>query len=336
MAALGVLNPTLLDLAKRQDPNGSIAQVVEMLNQTNEILDDMTWVEGNLQTGNKTTVRTGLPPVTWRKLYQGVLPGKSTTAQVVDNCGMMEAYAEVDKALVDLASDGASFRMSEEFPQVEAFNQELADTLFLGNEATEPEAFTGFAARYNALSGYPAAENVIDGGAAGGQTDCASIYVVVWSPHTVFGIIPKGSRAGLQITDKGQVTVDHVGGVTGAKMEAYRTHYRWDAGLCLKDWRYVVRIPNIDKSTLTKDAATGADLNDLLFQAINLIPNMNIGRPVIYMNRKLKTVLGQQSINLTKNSTLSTNMLGGRLVTTWHGIPIRRVDRLAADEARVA
>ena len=100
MATLAVTNPTLLDLARVTDPDGSIAAVVEILNETNEVLADMSWVEGNLPTGHRTTVRTGIPTPTWRKLYGGVQPNKSTTVQVTDNTGMLEAYAEVDKALI--------------------------------------------------------------------------------------------------------------------------------------------------------------------------------------------------------------------------------------------
>ena len=143
MTVLSVANPTLLDLAKRTDPDGSIATIVELLNQNNEILDDMTWVEGNLPTGHRTTVRTGLPAPTWRKLYGGVQPTKSTTAQVTDNTGMLEAYAEVDKALADLNGNTASFRLSEDMAHIEGMSQEMADTLIYGNEGSEPEAFTG-------------------------------------------------------------------------------------------------------------------------------------------------------------------------------------------------
>ncbi|KKM21220.1 hypothetical protein LCGC14_1637650 [marine sediment metagenome] len=72
MATLSVRNPTLLDLAKASDPDGKIATIVEILNETNEILEDMTWIEGNLPTGHRTTIRSGLPAPTWRKLYGGV------------------------------------------------------------------------------------------------------------------------------------------------------------------------------------------------------------------------------------------------------------------------
>ena len=108
MTVLKATNPTLLDMAKRQDPDGKIAFVVEILAEVNEILDEMTWLEGNLPTGNRTTIRSGLPEPTWRKLYGGVQPNKSTTVQVTDNVGNLEAYAEIDKDLADLNGNSAA------------------------------------------------------------------------------------------------------------------------------------------------------------------------------------------------------------------------------------
>ena len=337
MAALSTTNPTLLDLAKRLDPDGRIAAVVEILNQTNEILMDMSWVEGNLPTGHRTTIRSGLPTPTWRKLYGGVQPTKSRSVQVTDNTGMLEAYAEVDKALADLNGNTAAFRLSEDRPHIEGMNQEIAQTLFYGNEGTEPEAFTGLSPRFNSLSAANA-ENIIDAGGTG--TDNASIWLVVWGENTCHGIVPKGSTAGLKVEDKGQVTIEDVDGA-GGRMEAYRTHYRWDAGLTVRDWRYVARIPNIDKSNLSVVYASGAfggssaHLPNLMFQAMNQIPSLSFGRPVFYMSRDILTTLRQQVAAAVQNASLTTEMVGGIMTTSFHGIPIRRVDVLAADEARV-
>lgn len=332
MAALSVTNPTLLDFAKVLDPDGKVATIVEILNETNEVLDDMVWAEGNLPTGHRTTIRSGLPAPTWRKLYGGVQPTKSTSVQVTDNCGMLEAYAEVDKALADLNGNTAAFRLSEDRPHIEGMSQEIADTLFYGNEGTEPEAFTGLSPRFNDTTAENG-DNIILGGSA--DTDNASIWLVVWGENTAHGIFPKGSKAGLMHEDKGQVTIEDIDGA-GGRMEAYRTHYRWDAGLSVRDWRYVVRIANIEKSALTKDAATGADLPDLMFQAMRLIPNLNAGRPAFYMSRDTATWLGRQTANLTLNSTLTMENVGGKMVERFHGIPVRRVDALAADEALVS
>lgn len=336
MATLAATHPTLLDVAKRLDPNGKIDMIAEILTQTNEVLDDMVWKEGNLPTGHKGTIRTGLPTPTWRKLYGGVQPGKSTTAQVIDSCGMLEAYAEVDKALADLNGNEAAFRLSEDKGHIEGMSQELAQTLFYGNEATEPEAFTGFGPRFNDQSA-PNGDNIITSADTPDGNDNTSIWLVVWGDN-VHGIYPKGSKAGLQMKDKGQVTIENVDG-NGGRMEAYRTHYRWDAGLHVKDWRYVVRI-NIDQEDLTKNAATGPDLIDLFAQAVEMIPNINGGRPVFYCNRKVRGFIRRQIMNKTVNSTLSIEQItraNGALVRTpmYDGIPIRRCDQITNTESGI-
>lgn len=331
MAVLPTTHPTLLDVTRRLDPNGKIDAVAEILNQTNPILEDMVWIEGNLPTGHRTTVRTGLPTPTWRKLYGGVQPTKSTTIQITDSTGMLEAYAEVDKALADLNGNTASFRLSEDRAHIEGMNQEMVQTLFYGNEGTEPEAFTGFAPRFNSRTAANAGNLIQSAGIEG--NDNASIWLIVWGPNTVHGIYPKGSKAGLSVDDKGQVTIENVDG-NGGRMEAYRTHYRWDAGLTVRDWRYIVRI-QYDQEDLTKDAATGPDLADLMVDAIERIPSLSMGRPVFYMNRRAKSFLRRQLASATKNSTLTREEVGGKKVEVFDGIPVRTTDALINTEAAV-
>ena len=333
MATLTATNPTMLDWKQALDPQGSVATVIELLNEVNEVLGDITYVEGNLPTGHRTTVRTGLPDVTWRKLYQGVQPDKSQRAQITDTCGMMEAYNEVDKALADLNGNSNEFRLSEAMAQIEAIAQAEVDTLFYGNVAANPERFEGLASRYNSLSAENG-DNIISGGGSG--SDNGSIYLVCWGPRSIHGIVPKGSQMGLQVTDKGQVTIEDADGSNGGRMEAYRMHFRKDVGLCLKDWRYVVRIANIDKSELTANASSGASLPDLMFKAMNLIPSMSGDlRSRFYMSRDMLTFFRQQLAYLTANSTLQMENVGGHMATIFNGIPIRRCDALAADEAAV-
>jgi hypothetical protein len=332
MAVLGTSNPTLADLAKVTDPDGSIADVVEILNATNEILMDMTFLEGNLTTGHRTSIRSGLPTPTWRKLYGGVQPTKSRAVQVTDNTGMMEDYSEVDKALVDMAGNPAAFRLQEDRPHIEGMNQEFASTLFYGDESTAPEEFTGLAARYNSLSAENG-DNIVSGGGSG--SDNASIWLICWGPNTCHGIIPKGSKAGIQQRDLGEVTIENADGNNG-RMQAYRTHYRWDVGLSVRDWRYVVRIANIDRSLLTADISTGADLNDLMHQAWTELPSTSAGRCSWYMDKQVMSFLRRQTSNAVQNSTLSVDMVGGTMQTSWGGIPIRRVDALRTNEATVS
>lgn len=331
MTVLAALNPTLLDVAKRLDPNGKIAQIAELLSQNNPILDDMVVIEGNLPTGHRTTARTGIPTPTWRKLYQGVQPGKSTTVQVTDSCGMLEAYAEIDKALADLNGNTAAFRLSEDRAFIEGMSQEMTQTMFYGNEGTEPEAFTGLAPRFNSLSAQNK-DNIIKGADVSGN-DNASIWLVCWGANTVHGIYPKGSQAGLQMTDKGHVTIENVDG-NGGRMEAYRTHYRWDLGLSVRDWRYIVRV-QYKQSALTKNAGSGADLIDLLTDATERVQDLNLGRPVFYGNRTARSFLRRQIANKVAQSTLTMDTVAGKRVLAFDGIPVQRSDALTATESAI-
>jgi hypothetical protein len=290
----------------------------------------MSFVEGNLPTGHKTTVRTGLPTPTWRKLYGGVQPTKSTTAQVTDSCGMLEAYAEVDKALADLNSNTAAFRLSEDAAHIEGMAQEHASTLFYGNEGTEPEAFTGLAPRYNSLSAQNA-DNIVDAFSGSGG-DLTSIWLCVWGPQTGFGIYPKGSMGGLQMTDKGQVTIENVDGSNG-RMEGYRTHYRMDTGLAIRDWRYFVRVANIDVSELTTLANT-KNLITWMIQASERIPQLGKGRACFYMNRTLREKL-RLGILEKVSTNLTWETVEGKRVMTFDDIPVRRTDALINTETRV-
>lgn len=327
-------HPTILDWAGLLDPQGNIAQLGEMMNQMNQVLDDMVWQEGNLPTGHKFAMRTGLPEPTWRRFYQGVQPTKSARTNVTVSTGMMEDYAEVDKALADLNGNTSAFRMSEDKAHIEGITQKLARYIFYGNEAAEPEAITGFAPHFNSKAA-GTGEQIIDAGGVG--TDNASIWLIGWSTSTVYGIFPKGSKAGLSMTDKGQVTAiaKTADGVTDGYYEAYRTHYRQDAGLCVQDWRYVVRIANIDRSTLVNDPSTSqVRLYELMGEALDMVPSMEGARFAFYADRTLWSKLRVQMAN-AKNVNLTTETVNGKRTTSFYEVPLRRVDALRVDEAPV-
>jgi len=332
---------TLVDWAKRIDPDGKIAKVVELLNQTNEILLDMPFLEGNLPTGHRTTIRTGLPTAAWRLLNNGVQPSKSTTAQIDEACGMLEAFSEVDKDLVDLNGNAAGFRLSEAQAFIEAMNQSMATTLFYGDTTVNPERFLGFQPRFSAISGATNGQNVLSGGGSG--SDNSSIWLVVWGQNTVHGIFPKGSKAGLVHEDLGIETVEVTAGIAGSRMRAYRDHWQWKCGLAVKDWRYVVRIPNIDVSDLIAGSGTqnAQQLIKLMSRAIDRIPATGMGRPVFYMNRTLFSMLRIQALDKSQNALgieaaldQFGNPTGGKL--SFMGIPIRKVDQLLNTEATVS
>lgn len=333
MATLSSNALTLADWAKRQDPDGKIPKVAELLSQSNEILEDAVFQEGNLPTGHRVVIRTGLPTVYWRSINSGIPTSKSTTAQVDESVGMLEAYARVDKDLALLNGNTAAFRLSEDSAFLEAMNQAQASTMFYGNPATDPRQYLGLAPRYSAISGAGNAQNIIDAG--GTSSNNASIYLVVWGENTVFCTFPKGSQAGLVHNDQGEMTVYDS---NNNPYQAYQTHYQWKNGLVVKDWRYVVRVANINTANLVAESGA-ADLVKLMSRALDRIPNLGMGRAAFYMNRTLYSMLRVQALNKSQNAIAvqpAINQFGTAANwTTFEGVPLRRVDKLLNTEARV-
>lgn len=345
MATLSNTNLTLADWAARIDDNYRIATIVELLSQTNEVLDDLIVLEGNQPTGHKTTVRTGLPQATWRLLNQGVASGKSTTAQIVDTCGNLETYSIIDKDVADLNGNTADFRMSEVRAFLEGMSQQVASTLWYGNQSVNPERFTGFAPRYSTVtaSASATAANVLDAGGVGSTN--TSIYIITWGSDTMHGFFPKGKITGLQHRDMGEWPItDSIG-----RYQAYMDHFKWEIGLSVRDWRYAVRIANIDVTQLTGVAA--ANLINLIVRGLYRLPTApamataiqtsdspavraNMGRVMIYCNRVVRTYLDLQAMNKT-NVLLQLREFDGKVMTTFRGVPVRTSDALLNNEARV-
>lgn len=334
MSLLNANVATLADWAKRVDPEGKVPSIIELLSQTNEVLDDMLWGEGNLPTGHRTVVRTGLPTVAWRLINNGVSASKSTTAQIDEACAMLEAWSEVDKDLAELNGNTSDFRMSEATAFIEAMNQEMASTLFYGNSSVSPEEFTGLAIRYSdptATNG----SNVIDAGGAD-VADSGSIWLVCWGSQTIQGIFPKGSQAGLQHEDLGLVTIENTAGIGNARMRAYQDHWQWKCGIALKDWRYVVRIGSIDMSNLIANSGSQATLTTLMIKAVHRIPFLKLGKPVFYMNRSIFEYLDIQRLSaVSAGGGVTYENVDGKLVPAFRGIPIKIVDALLETEALV-
>lgn len=334
MATLGTGMLTLQDWAKRVDPDGKVPLIAELLNQTNEILDDMKWKEGNLPTGTRITMRTGLPAVAWRLLNNGINPSNSTTAQIDEQCGMLEAWSEVDKDLAMLNGNTNEFRLSEAMAFIEAMSEQMAQTLFYGNSNVTPESFTGLSPRFGAIASAGNAQNIIDGG--GTASVNLSVWFVVWGENSIYGIFPKGSKAGLIHDDLGEQVVEVTAGIAGNRMMAFRERWQWKAGIALKDWRYVVRICNIDVTNLV-GISSAADLFTLMIKAIHRVPGRgSVGTGVFYMNRTAFEYLDIQARNAVKaGGQLKYEVIDGEPQYSFRGFPIRKVDQLLVTEARV-
>lgn len=343
---------TLIDIAKSFDPDGKVAVLAELLNQSNEVIYDMNFIEGNLPTGHKSVVRTALPTVALRQFYKGVAVSKSGRATIEDVCAMQEGRNEIDKDLADLNGNSAAFRMSEALGFVESMNETFAQQVFYGNTAMNKDGILGLAPRYASLEG-TSAQNIINAGGAGNTN--TSVYLVGWGENTCTGIYPKGSKAGLVQEDLGVIDAFDS---NQNRFRAYAELWQWKYGLCVKDWRYVVRIANISVPDLISQSNTQAVtastwLNKLMIRALARIPSMGMCRPVFYANRTIKEMLSIGALDKSQNALsfteavnqygtvtagsvagAGTGISGG--VLKFMGVPVRTVDQLLLTEAAVS
>lgn len=339
---LAVKYPTLLDFARRSDNQGKVeSTIAEMLAADNQILWDAPYMEGNLPVGNKTTRRSSLPTVAFRQINQGVAPTKSTSDQITDTSGFIEANAMVDVELARLNGNGPTWRFSEDQAFLEAMNQKMATTVFYGNTNETPEEFDGLAMRYAASSstvtdpGY----NVIKAG--GSSTDNYSMWLCQWSERSGYLFYPKGTNAGFGSEDMGkQMVLDG----SSNPFWAYVTNYKWHMGLTIRDWRSFVRIANIDASdlaTVGNTSDTSPNLLKMMSQAIWRLPTNNMGNPVFYANSTVMAgleymILNHTNVFLTINDMI--NPVTGFKTTElrYRGIPIRRCDSLVTETTAIS
>jgi hypothetical protein len=351
MSTLTTGRNTLIDVAKSYGPDGKVAVVAELLNQSNEVISYMNFIEGNLPTGHKGVVRTGLPSVQLRSFYKGVAASKSGRATVEDVCAMAEGRNEIDKDLADLNGNTAAFRLSEGLAFVESMNQTFSKQIIYGDTSANPDGVLGLTPRYNSLSAQ-SGSNIIDAGGTG--SDNTSVWLVVFGENTITGIYPKGSQAGLLQEDLGVIDAFDE---DSNRFRAYAELWKWKFGLHVKDWRYAVRIANIDVSDMVGQTGTQAVtastwLNKLMIKSLARIPSMGMGTPVFMASRTVKEMLSIGALDKSQNALSFTEAVnqhgtvgagsvagqgtginGGQL--RFMGVPVLTVDQILATESRV-
>ena len=340
---------TLADLTSRM--NGAMKQVyiAEQLSQANEVWDDLPLIEANEIGGHEFVYRTSIPTGIWRQINQGVPYGKSTTAKGRVGIGSLEGYSQLDRMLLEDSGDIEEARRNEDVAFLEGFSQTMVQTIFYGNTAVTPAEVMGLAPFYNTVNTANAAnaQNVIDCGGTG--TSNTSMWLMGMGERTIYGLYPRGSKAGLISEDK----ADTVPGfdALGNRFEAYTTYFRHQMAIAPQDWRYGVRMANIDTTTAGLAGPNAVDIFATLSQAFMLLPTltkMSSGitrvdapddpspgiRPVIWCNRTVRHWMDVQGMR-DRNVLLTLNDAAGKPQDVVRGIPVKIVDQLVNTESRV-
>lgn len=312
-------NLTLLELAKRLDPDGSLAAIANVLTKDNPILQDAPWDRANDIFSHKVTRVAALPSGSWRKLNEGYSTVKALTVEAVDTIGFMGAYSEVDKALVEAAPNPKQFRMGEAELILEGLSQTLATAVFYGNGATTPESMTGVAPRLPSLDTDGQVLN------EGGSTNLTSVYIVQWGVGKVWMVYPRNMEktAGITHRDLGEVTLEDA---SGNYYQGYRDLFEVRCGLVVRDERCLARIANVDSA-----GGTYALDEDNLITILNRMPMSGAGA-TIYMNKTIKTQMEIIAKDKTNTSWTAMQGIEGKSFLSFRGIPVKACDAILNSE----
>lgn len=321
---------TLLDKAKITDPDGGISKIIELQQQQIGILDDIHWEESNMDTSHRYAQRTSLPAVGYRYVAEPSAASKSTNAQLNDHTGILTGWSEIPQETAEIGGHLKEVRMSEAVSFWESMMQTFGGKLRTANHAATPKEFTGFYARYNALTGITS-QNVINGGGVG--SDNTSMLMVGWGPRTVHCIYPKGMKAGIDHKDFGLQVLQDSTVPGGSRLAVYQERWQWMHGLVVKDWRFVARGANIDVSNLVLQSSA-ADLPEMLIKMWHRFPHHNGIREAVMLSRTTFEMLDiQLRQDVQTGGQLTYENVFGKTVPTFRKIPIRVDDQQLENEA---
>lgn len=342
MATIGNSFIGLIDHFNRTDRLGNVGPIIEALHQLNPLLLDAYMEECNDGTSHESIIRTGLGSGAWGRLYQGIVQSKSTTQKVKDTTGFIERLSTIDERYLNQVKDPAGERMSEATAALEWITQQVQSAFFYADTATTPEQFLGVAARYNAISaGGAAAAQIVDGGGTGSNN--TSIWAITWGKGQTRLIFPEGSTGGIERQDMGRQRVLDDNGLPYYAKEEY---FKQSVGVSVGDWRYNVRIANIDINAVK---AGTVDLYGLMRSAVYKNQNrrnakiqndgmVQGGKTVFYMNRDMMQALDALATNRGSTDNfvrLTPDEVAGQEVNTYRGYVIRETDALINAETRV-
>lgn len=336
---------TLADIASRLGSNGEQLYIANMLSQSICVLKDMPMKESTEYWRHEAAYRGSLPAGAWRQANQGVGYSKSTTGKLSVGLGVLEAWSQIDELELVGVSDPDTVRQSEDAAFLEGMGQTIEATVWYGNSVQTPAEFMGLAPFYNTLTGAQNGANIIDGGGTGSSN--TSIWLMGWGERTIYGLYPRGSKAGLTSDDRGTSVPGY--DAVGNPFKAYTMMFQHMIGLCPNDWRYGVRIANLDVTTAGLAGPTPPDLFTLLSKAVMELPAMGDAvsgisstdapdepgiRPKIYCDRTSRYYLDVQGMR-NRNVLLTLNDAAGKPQDYFRGVQIRVSDQLLNTESRV-
>lgn len=338
--ALGT-NLTLAELVRREDPDGGLADIVDVLSQTNAIVADATWKMCNDGSSDQVTRSVTEPTGTERMFGQGVEREAGVTEVINEPSTLHAAFSEPDADLLRQAPEGwEAARAKEDAFFINGMTKRYVSRIFDGDRTTNPLQILGINNRsdYNVLSSDYTFDNA--GGNASVTENKTSIYFIQWGFKKVNMLFPRnmapdaaGQNSPIRMRDFGeQLVTDPLNTSNNAKYPAMQSWFQIAWGLSIADPRMVKRIVNISTSNIDGVDDFSFD-EEVMIDAFNELEDGGMGA-VIYCNRTIKSQMMKRA-NEKGNAlyqVVSTQMEGegpfARPVTRFWGIPVREVAQI--------
>jgi hypothetical protein len=320
-------NMSILDAAKAAGADGILLNCAELLNKKKGMLPHIPWQETDTAEGHLSAQTTSLPTVSDIVYNVGGTASKSTVANILETCQGVECWLTPDDRVLNYGGNPGGKMSKETMRATEAMKQAVQERYITGNGDTTPGQLYGFYSRLGSLSSN-AARNIIDCDGTGSNN--ASILYVRWSPDAIYGLYPKGTKAGLQMEDFGRIPVLE----DSKEIVRRKVKLEWYFGLAIDDWRQAGRACNIDVPALL--AGTGANLPKRMRDLQTVVEDNEHGVGAYYMNRTLAGILREQTISAVgAGGGLTFKNFNGERVMEFDGIQVAIIDDMPIAEDRV-
>lgn len=309
---------TLVETARRHDPDGNIAKIAEVLTEKNQLLEDAVFKEANNLTSHMYTRRLTEPSGSWVNVNEGVSIEASRTRQLVEPIKMLESYSRIDERILEVERNPEAFRSTEDISHVAGLSKTFAESFFYGDVADDTSEIIGLSNRDDWDAA--ADTNVEDEGGSG--TDCSSVWIIDWGMDTVHMVYPVGSKtAGVEMEDLGRQIVNET---SGALYTAMVTRFKMHTGIVVRDPACVQRIASVENSGTANNIDT-----DTLIKAIVKMPEQ---KGVIYMNKEVLGYLLIEAKDKTNVYYPPDDPWGRRWRVDFMGLPVKIVEQLSTTE----
>lgn len=309
---------TLVELAKRTDPKGNSAELINILAEKNPMLEEAHWEEANDLNSHEFTQIITEPSAGWGRINKDIPFSAGRTKQVVEPMGTLVDAFKIDDRLLAKAPNASDYLAKEAKIHLEALGKRAHAALLYGNRGADPDGITGFMTRYNSLSD---TDSIINAGGSG--ADVASILVVKWGRDGAYLAYPR--EFGRFIREEGpkQQWLTEAGGAAGGYYAEIMT-WSMSLGLCIAKPKNVQRICNIE----TSGSSNIFDPDDLV-TALDRLDSTD--GAVIYVPRAIYT---QMNINLMNksNTAYTREEEWGRPVLKFFGVPVKVCDQMLTTE----